>query len=161
MSDVLKDVRECVASGWTLEDICEELGIDEREAARLMRQVDRDNARQTLPGPEDTRRDYLKHLTGDQIILGILEWGSVGAWAKALGTSWTWFNAAIVEWRRGVSSDELRRVRRELSSFGLHHRSIRAVVGTGDLPAAGEHGGALTRADRIADAAFIARWGHV
>lgn len=103
------------------------------------------------------------HLTAEQIIKGLISSGGVLLWSIDLGISQPKLSAAITSWRQRATLEERREVAHALRLAKLDHRTIvgatgvRAVESRPVPPLAPS----LTKADRAADAAHVAAWGHV
>lgn len=97
-------------------------------------------------------------VTTDMILDGVSECRTVIAWANDLeiGESVMW--RGIEGWRLRTSQRERDELAEALASAGIDSRTVAAIVGAHQR---GLRGRELDDADRDADAAHIARWGHV
>lgn len=159
-------VADCMASGWSLRDIADELELTEQQVARLMRRVEASQARERKVDVGDVyeqRRQYLKGLTSQQIIDGASMHVSLRAWAIEIGTSHTWLNKHLELWRGRVKCAEVERVRKVLQAAQLPPGMVTGICGALEPRPAklATPSLELTNEDLSADAAFIEQWGHV
>lgn len=97
-------------------------------------------------------------ITAQMILDGVIECRSVLAWADDIGIAAPVMWRGIEGWRSAASQSERCQVAYALASAGIDPRTVAAVVGT-HVP--GRRARELDDADRAADAAHIAHWGHV
>lgn len=97
-------------------------------------------------------------VTVQMILDGVSECGSVVAWADDLAIAESVLWRGIEGWRVQASQRERDELAEALTSAGIDSRTVAAIVGAHQR---GLRGRELDDADRDADAAHIARWGHV
>lgn len=97
-------------------------------------------------------------VTVQMILDGVSECGSVVAWADDLAIAESVLWRGIEGWRVQASQRERDELAEALASAGIDSRTVAAIVGAHQR---GLRGRELDDADRDADAAHIARWGHV
>ena len=97
-------------------------------------------------------------ISADMILDGVTSCRSVLAWADDLGIAAPVMWRGIEGWRSTASQRERDELAEALTSAGIDSRTVAAIVGAHQR---GLRGRELDDADRDADAAHIARWGHV
>jgi hypothetical protein len=105
----------------------------------------------------------MRELTSQDIIDGLTKSGGVLLWSIDEGCDHVTMTRAITAWRKRMSEGVRRDVAHALIDAGLAHQTVRGVTGIAprDVRCAVPMGPSLSRADGQADAAFMARWGHV
>lgn len=105
----------------------------------------------------------MRELTSQDIIDGLSASGGVLLWSIDEGCDHATMTRAIAAWRKRMSEEGRRAVAQALIEAGLAHQTVRGVTGisTREVRRWEPMGPSLSRADGQADAAFMARWGHV
>lgn len=106
----------------------------------------------------------MRELTSQDIIDGLRASGGVLLWSIDEGCDPATMTRAITAWRKRMSDVGRREVAHALTQAGLAHQTVRYVTGISTREVRRElerMGPPLSRADGQADAAFMARWGHV
>ena len=101
-------------------------------------------------------------LTAQDIIDGLTKSGGVLLWSIDLGCEQTTLSRAITAWRKGAPAREIIEAARALTQGGVPPQTVRGVTGM-SASSAQDHRRApdLSYADQRADAAHLAKWGHV
>lgn len=106
----------------------------------------------------------MRELTSQDVIDGLSASGGVLLWSIDEGCDHVTMTRAIAAWRKRMGEEARREVARALIQAGLAHQTVRGVTGISPREVRRDlerFGPSLSRADGQADAAFMARWGHV
>lgn len=151
-------------SGWTPDEIADELELDEREVCAVIRELEmREEEADDAAHEARHARGKVRHapLTAREIIDAMRMHGNIERWGKATSQCATHLRRRVMRWRDGASTLEVERVRGELQRMGAAPTSQRRICGPAHDGTLARIAPPASRAELDADARHIRQWGYV